>query len=239
MRVRRNTDVILIASHSAPLRNRWRRALQGRFAIVDATRWAGLKDRIVRLKPTVVLLDVSLPGRGKMSRIAPIVQSVPQIKLILLSQSPQDRESLLALRLGARGYCPWILPTPLMRRIIEKVCSGEVWVRRKLMATILEEVVSHSASQSAVVRGDFSPSQSGLTFREREIAHVLVKGATNKEIAIELSLSEKTVKGHMTALFRKLGVGNRLRLALLLNQFVGSSRGGVPDGEGRRSAGTH
>src|SRR5205807_303079 len=191
------------------------------FAIVDATRWAGLKDRIVRLKPTVVLLDVSLPGRGKMSRIAPIVQSVPQIKLILLSQTPQDRESLLALRLGARGYCPWILPTPLMRRIIEKVCSGEVWVRRKLMATILEEVVSQSASQPAVVR-DFSPSQSGLTSREREIAHLLVKGATNKEIAIDLSLSEKTVKGHMTALFRKLGVGNRLRLALLLNQFVGS-----------------
>ncbi len=238
MRVRRHTDVILIASHSASLRNRWRQALQGRFAIVDATRWAGLKDRIVRLKPTVVLLDVSLPGRGKMSRIAPIVQSVPQIKLILLSQSPQDRESLLALRLGARGYCPWILPTPLMRRIIEKVCSGEVWVRRKLMATILEEVVSLSASQPAVVR-DFSPSQSGLTFREREIAHLLVKGATNKEIAIDLSLSEKTVKGHMTALFRKLGVGNRLRLALLLNQFVGSPRGGVPDGEGRRSAGTN
>ena len=46
----------------------WRRALQGRFAIVDATRWAGLKDRIVRLKPTVVLLDVSLPGRGKADR---------------------------------------------------------------------------------------------------------------------------------------------------------------------------
>jgi len=224
VRVRRDTDVILIASHSTLLRKRWRQGLQSRFAIGEATRWEGLKDRIRHLKPAVVLLDVSLPGRGKLARIAPIVQSVPQIKIILLSQSPQDREGLSALRLGARGYCRGILATSLMRRIIEKVRSGEVWIGRKLVATMLEEVASLSASQGQVVRGDFSPGQYGLTFREREIARLLVKGATNKEIAIELSLSEKTVKGHMTALFRKLGVKNRLRLALLLTQFVDSPR---------------
>lgn len=230
VRVRRDTDVVLIASHSTPLRNRWRQGLQRRFAVSEATRWAGLKDRITHLKPAVVLLDVSLPGRGKLSRIATIVQLVPQIKIILLSQSPQDREGLSALRWGARGYCHEIQAAPLMRRIIEKVRSGEVWIARKLVTMILEEVVSLSAGQRQVIRRDFSPGQY-LTSREREIAKLLVTGATNKEIAMELSLSEKTVKGHMTALFRKLGVTSRLRLALLLNQFVGSSRRSVPDGE--------
>lgn len=237
VRVRRDTDVVLIASHSTPLRNRWRQGLQRRFAVSEATRWAGLRDRITHLKPAVVLLDVSLPGRGKLSRIATIIQSVPQIKIILLSQSPQDREGLLALRLGARGYCHGIQATPLMRRIIEKVRSGEVWIARKLVTMVLEEVASLSAGHGQGSRRDFSPGQSDLTFREREVAKLLVTGATNKEIAMELSLSEKTVKGHMTALFRKLGVRSRLRLALLLSQFVGSSRRSAPDGEVRRVAG--
>jgi two-component system nitrate/nitrite response regulator NarL len=235
LKVRRDTDAVLIASHSTPLRNRWRQGLQRRFAVSEATRWAGLKDRITHLKPAVVLLDVSLPGRGKLSRIATIVQSVPQIKIILLSQSPQDREGLLALRLGARGYCHGIQATPLMRRIIEKVRSGEVWIARKLVTAVLEEVASLSVGHGQVSRRDFSP-ESDLTFREREVAKLLVTGATNKEIAVELSLSEKTVKGHMTALFRKLGVRSRLRLALLLSQFVGSSRRSAPDGEVRRVA---
>jgi two-component system, NarL family, nitrate/nitrite response regulator NarL len=238
MRGRRDTDVILIASHSPLLRNHWRQALKGRFAIGEATHWAGLKDRIMHLKPAVVLLDVSLPGLGQLSQIAPTVRSVPQSKIILLSRSPQDREGLSAVRFGARGYCPGMLATPLMPRIIEKVRSGEVWIGRKLVATIIEEVAALSAIQGQAVRGDFSPGESDLTFREREIARLLVKGATNKEIAIELSLSEKTVKGHMTALFRKLGVRNRLRLGLLLAQFVGSSRRGVPDGEVRKRAAT-
>jgi len=229
MRARRDTDVVLIASHSTPLRKRWRHGLQRRFAVSEATRWSGLRDRITQLQPAIVLLDVSLPGRGKLSRIATIVQSVPQSKIILLSQSPQDREGLSALRLGARGYCRGIQATRLMRRIIEKVRSGEVWIARKLVSTMLEEVVSLSAGQEPTSRRDFSPDQFDLTCREREVAELLVTGATNKEIAMELSLSEKTVKGHMTALFRKVGVRNRLRLALLLSPLVGSSYRRVPD----------
>jgi DNA-binding NarL/FixJ family response regulator len=94
------------------------------------------------------------------------------------------------------------------------VQKGEVWIGRALVARIVDELGGAAVAPNGHLSG---ASVSSLTSREREIAALVAAGGANKEIASQLGVSERTVKAHLTAAFRKLGVTDRLRLALFLN----------------------
>ena len=141
----------------------------------------------------------------------------PATKIVVLAGNPDEKEGLVALKIGAQGYCERAIAPALLAKALEAVHNGEVWVGRKLTSYLLDEL---SALTEALGEQP-SPSEidrrlEGLTPRERAIVAELGAGASNKEIAQKFDVTERTVKAHLTAVFRKLGISGRLQVALFM-----------------------
>src|SRR6266550_1851533 len=109
-----------------------------------------------------------------------------------------------------RGYCSRKSEPALLRTAVERVRGGEIWVGRSVTGHLLEELAAVSRPRAP----DAAKRLAGLTRRERELVALVAAGASNKEIAERLSIAERTVKAHLTSIFRKLGVSSRLHLAV-------------------------
>jgi two-component system, NarL family, nitrate/nitrite response regulator NarL len=158
--------------------------------------------------PDVMLLDVSMPGGG-LSAVREIAAAFPVIKLVMLTVSEDEDDVTTALRAGARGYVLKGVAARELVRIMRAVASGEVYVTPSLAASLLFELSGgKTGAQSASPLDD-------LTERERQILERVAAGDSNKEIGVQLHLTEKTVKHHMTNILQKLQVRNRVEAALL------------------------
>lgn len=128
---------------------------------------------------------------------------------VVLSSVPTDHECLDALNAGASGYCHAYAPIDTLRSVTEAANNGSIWVGRNVMTRLLKSV------SYAVRRERRNPSWSErLTSREREVALLAANGESNQFIAATLGVTERTVKAHLTMVFAKLGVNDRLQLAL-------------------------
>jgi two-component system nitrate/nitrite response regulator NarL len=164
------------------------------------------------LQPHLLLLDLAMPGQSGMDALAELATSpspVP-VRTILLTAGIQKDEIVKALQLGAAGVVLKSAPTDLLFKSIRSVMAGQHWIGREAVSDLvqaLREQMAHSTEKPARKRF-------GLTPREIEITSAVVSGLSNKEIAKKLSLSEDTVKHHLTNIFDKMGASNRLELAL-------------------------
>jgi two-component system, NarL family, nitrate/nitrite response regulator NarL len=214
--------MILIASSKPHLCRRWRRALQGVYpasAVSVVTTRMELERHLAGMKPLVVIVDLELPGLGSIKHVWSIQGLSLQMKVVVLTDKPNEREGLAALRAGLKGYDSKNITSTLLRKSVKVIQKGEIWVRRGLLSQFVEETIH--ASESGRRTGHLPGGESrfgNLTRREREIVYLIRDGGTNKEIANRLKVSEKTVKAHLTSIFRKLKVSDRLRLALLAVQ---------------------
>lgn len=140
--------------------------------------------------------------------------------VVVLSYSPDDREALRSLDLGARGYVHTLAAPEVLKQVALVVTNQGVWVGQELLAKVLGG--SFKALQQRAEGGDtFNTAQlEGLTDRERGVALAVVRGATNKEVARQLDITERTVKAHLSAIFKKLAVRDRLQLILKLAPIV-------------------
>ena len=188
-------------------------AESGKFEVVGE---AGTADEAVRfareLRPDIALLDISMPGHG-LAAARQIHAEAPEIALVVLTVSEADDDILTALKAGARGYVLKGVGSAALVEILESVAKGESYVSPSLAARLLTEM--HDAEP----RG---PASSGplstLTPREEEILRLVAQGLSNKEVALQLALQEKTVKHHMTRILNKLHVRNRTEAAILLRE---------------------
>ncbi|WP_404471191.1 response regulator transcription factor [Vreelandella venusta] len=135
---------------------------------------------------------------------------------VVMSYAPDDREALKALDLGARGYVHTLAAPEVLNQVALVVSNQGVWVGQELLAKVLG-----GTFKALQQRGDVSDYQSSeclqqLTERERGVALAVAKGATNKEVARQLDITERTVKAHLSAIFKKLTVRDRLQLILKL-----------------------
>jgi len=211
--------MVLIASANAKLRSHWGRLLKERFPIDEVADRAALEKSLVDRKPSFLLLDLSLPHLGGVEAIPDLQSLSPSSKIILLTGTPDDGEAISALKAGVKGYCNKDVDSSLLLKALEVVQKGEIWVGRKIIPNLLEELTSITERQekfSALPPGaDFD----SLTPRERQIAQFVGDGLSNKEIATRLNISDRTVKAHLTSIFRKLKTFDRLRLALLVANY--------------------
>jgi DNA-binding NarL/FixJ family response regulator len=142
----------------------------------------------------------------------------PATKIVVLAGQPDEKEGLVALKIGAQGYCDRAIAPALLGKALEAVYSGEVWVGRKLTSHLLDELSALTeALGEPASAGDIDRRLEGLTPRERAIVAELGAGASNKEIAQKFDVTERTVKAHLTAVFRKLGISGRLQVALFMH----------------------
>ena len=166
----------------------------------------------LRYEPDILLLDVAMPDDNGISVIEQITTSKPT-RVILVTGAIDDSELLRALHLGARGFVLKESGAAQLLESIRAVHSGDYFVGRECMADLITAVrrlnVSTNRRTHRPQPGDF-----GLTMRERQIVAAVMDACQNKEIAEKLSISEKTVKHHLTNIFNKVGVSNRVELAL-------------------------
>ncbi|MDQ7734394.1 response regulator transcription factor [Halomonas sp. SpR1] len=140
--------------------------------------------------------------------------------VVVLSYSPDDREALRSLDLGARGYVHTLAAPEVLKQVALVVTNQGVWVGQELLAKVLGGTFK-ALQQRAEGGGAFNTAELGsLTDRERGVALAVVRGATNKEVARQLDITERTVKAHLSAIFKKLAVRDRLQLILKLAPIV-------------------
>ncbi|WP_332674411.1 LuxR family transcriptional regulator [Aromatoleum sp.] len=142
--------------------------------------------------------------------VAKLARSLPECPLVVLSFAPDAAEAMLALEHGARGYCHALSVPTLLREVALVVHHGGLWIGSELMARVVDAARRKLPPSRADVCLD------GLSAREREVAHEVAAGLSNKEIAAKLGITERTVKAHLGAIFEKLGVRDRLQLVLRL-----------------------
>lgn len=161
------------------------------------------------LRPDLLLLDLAMPGMAGLAALRELKSRSTQAKVILLTAAIESAEIVSALQLGAHGVVLKESASELLFKSIRAVMAGRYWVGRKRVADLAATLRELSAESPPIGRRHF-----GLTPRELEIVGVILGGYSNNDIAVRFSISEKTVKHHLTNIFDKLGVSNRLELAL-------------------------
>jgi two-component system nitrate/nitrite response regulator NarL len=169
----------------------------------------GIK-RATQLRPDVVLLDLHMPGIGGLEALRLLMEDVPETKVVMLTVSEDADDLLETLRSGARGYLLKNIDTEFLLESIQRAARGES-VMSPQMANKLADSLRVPPKDSAVAAA-VSPDK--LSPREREIIVMLARGASNKEIARVLSLSESTIKIHVQGILRKLNIAKRVQAAV-------------------------
>jgi len=154
----------------------------------------------------IVVLDIAMPGLDGLGAIGEFGRARPELPVIVLSASEDAQTVRQALAKGALGYVPKSASRHTLLAAIQLVVSGELYVP----PLILGEAPS---ARAAPVRTEVSPVAAALTDRQIEVLRLISEGRTNMTIANQLGLSEKTVKGHVAAIFRAMNVLNRTQAA--------------------------
>jgi DNA-binding NarL/FixJ family response regulator len=162
----------------------------------------------------LVLTDLRMPGWPGFSGIGMLRERQPNAKVVVVSASEAQADVREALENGAAGYIPKSSSVKIMLSALDLIFSGGVYVP----ATVLREGVEPDQRGAGVIPPTDPQLEQLLTQRQREVLDRLREGKSNKQIAHELGLSEGTVKIHMTAIFKSLGVRNRTQAAMAFPQ---------------------
>jgi len=172
-----------------------------------------LLRQVRQLRANVLLLDQALPAARGREMLRELAAIEPRLCTILITDGVEQADLVGALQLGVRGAITRYSDNQIIVRSIRKVMDGEYWISRATVA----ELVNAVKSLLAYAR-DARARNRKVTPRQQEIIASVVAGNSNKQIAQQFSLSEDTVKRHLTNIFGRLGVSNRLELAFFASQ---------------------
>ena len=161
------------------------------------------------LQPDVLLLDVAMPRVTGLDVLRELAADQRRPRVVLLTASIDQGDIVVALRLGAAGVLLKTAATDLLFKCLRAVMSGEYWVDRDTVTSLVDALAKMQSPGPKPQRRPF-----GLTPRELDVLALIATGASNKHIALSLSLSEETVKHHVTNIFEKTGQSSRVELAL-------------------------
>ena len=210
--------MILLASASSAKLAHWNQDQLGLHPVLTVNELDALKIVLVQIRPQILLLDFDLPGLDGPRGFASMRKLHPATKIIALTGAISDETELALFKTGVRGCCRSDIDPQVLKRIILAVQQGELWIRRALTHRLLDElgVISREVTGTTQTRQTKGNMLLDLTQREREIAILIGNGENNKQIARRLTIAEGTVKAHLTEIFRKLDITDRLKLALLV-----------------------
>jgi two-component system, NarL family, nitrate/nitrite response regulator NarL len=171
-------------------------------------------EKTVQLDPDVVLMDVKLPKLDGLAVLRNIQTRAPRSKVILFASGENKEDFVEAMKLGCCGILLKDAPTNLIEKSIQKVHAGEIWLDSTTTAAVIRQFASPMEFPAAHSNGKTNRERAQLSQREREIIVLIAQGYKNKEIAEKMFITEQTVKNHLHNVFDKLGVSDRLELAL-------------------------
>ncbi len=164
---------------------------------------------VLKLQPDILLLDLKMPNMSGLEALQELGDKAKSTKVIVLTASDDEASVVQAMRMGTAGIVLKQTATDLLVKSIRKVFDGEVWLDSRMTSVVLREF-----SQPQAVPPSELPPKARLSARELEVVALVCQGFRNKEIAEKMFISEQTVKNHLHNIFDKLGVSDRLELAL-------------------------
>jgi two-component system, NarL family, nitrate/nitrite response regulator NarL len=203
---------VLIADDHSLFREGLRKLLESEagFEVVgEASDGEMLLGLVRQHQPDIILLDLAMPRQDGMEVLRELSAAEVPVRTLLLTASINNSQIVQALKLGAYGVILKECTTQRLFDSIRCVMAGQYWVGRESVSDLVRAFRSIAAADGGSRSRDF-----GLTPREMEIITLVVAGYSNPEIAQRCTISEQTVKHHMSNVFDKLGVSNRLELAL-------------------------
>jgi DNA-binding NarL/FixJ family response regulator len=205
---------VLIVDDHAVVREGLRTFLQlqeGMEVVGEAADGEEAVERAVALAPDVILMDLVMPGLDGVGAMRVLRERAPASRVIVLTSFLDDERLMPALQSGASGYLLKDVEPADLARAVRGACAGEALIAPTAAARLLRRLGESPPEPSASQIADGVE----LTRREREVLKLIAAGYSNKRIALELEIAEKTVKTHVGHLLAKLGVTDRTQAALL------------------------
>ena len=156
------------------------------------------------MQPDVVLMDLRMPGMGGLEAIERILDQWPQIAIVILTTYNEDELMIRGLRAGARGFLLKDTGRETLYHTIRAAARGETLLQPDVMNRVMAHTGTAAAAKPAESAGEIP-----LTDRELQVLTAVARGDRNKEIALQLGVTERTVKAHLTNIYNKLGVDSR------------------------------
>ena len=189
-------------------------SLEDDFEVVgEASDGREVMEKVRATEPDVLLLDLRMPNLNGLSTLEILQQSNHSTRVIVLTASEDKDEFVQAMKLGCRGILLKQTDPDLIVKSIRKVNAGEIWLDSHTTAVVMTQF-SNGLRSSNGNGGGAARDRNPLSTREREIVSLIAQGYKNKEMAEKMFISEQTVKNHLHNIFDKLGVSDRLELAL-------------------------
>ena len=206
------TTILLVDDHAlfrVGMRNILERE-QGFEIVGEADDTRGAFDMSVQLSPDIILMDLSLPAPGGIETTQRIKRELPSAGIIVLAVSEDEDALFDAIKAGAAAFILKDVAPDDLVAIIRRVASGEYLINDKVFAKpAVASRVLKEFRELAIYGQEAAPIFAPLSPREVEILDNIAQGMTNKQVAYALSISEQTVKNHMSSILRKLSVNDR------------------------------
>lgn len=185
-------------------------AQPGMSVVSEAEDRAGAVPLAAQEQPDIILLDLDLGGDSGSDFIGELVAAAPRTRVVILTGVRDVLSLRRAVHKGAVGIVHKASAADVLVRAIEKVHGGEVWLDRSMMASVLTELTQRGKEKAS----EEPAAVPALSKREREVISILAEGLSNQAIAERLFISETTVRHHLTSIFSKLAVSDRLELLI-------------------------
>ena len=205
---------IAIYSDNPDIVKLWSHALISHFDIFTATSKKELSNA------SVVVIDSK-----KVDTDADLTSTLTSTsaRILVVGKNWSENKQINALVHGAAGYCGESEPAKLLVQAVNSIIKGDIWIQRHLVPRVIGTLVKIKPQPLEAVNNTESIESSALlatlSSRENDVANMIRDGESNKAIATALNISERTVKAHLTSIFKKLGVSDRLHLALYIKEY--------------------
>jgi len=173
-------------------------------------------EQAYALQPDVILMDINLPGNSGLQATSQLLESLPEIRVVVITGYDEPEQIYHSLRAGAAAFCSKDMPPESLIRTVHAVNEGMVVIQRQILSEQEAEewIQKRDARFGKRLSENDNTAESVLTPREMEILEMICHGASNKDIARELGISYQTVKNHVTAILHKLNVKDRTQAVL-------------------------
>lgn len=219
---------ILLVTQDRELEERCRRATSAHYSLTVVPSVAQVAAQVAAAVPEVILIDAETLARPYADKLQGIIGMPGAGRVVVMTADYIEDEEVALLRSGVQGCCRRGIDPSSLREVLSVTKNG-VWVTSSLLPRLVSELRRYAQQAATPASTQVVPQTPAevpriapeklatLTPRERDIVNLLAEGATNKQVAEELAITERTVKGHLSNVFMKLGVPDRLKLVLFLN----------------------
>lgn len=173
--------------------------------IAEANNGAECLEKLQQMKPQVLLLDINMPEKNGIQVLEEIKKKEIDVKVLILTVHDEIEYLIKAVDIGVDGYILKDSESAELKKAINTVVSGESYIQPKLVPSLNKRLVTRDIEREKI---------DVLTKREMEVLIQVANGMFNKEIAISLNISERTVKNHISNIFKKIDVSDRTQAAV-------------------------